>query len=185
MIHLNVLRKQGKLGTQNVEEGVIRAEDIQSPNEIPMQESIDKMTIQIALIALAYMLAYLLMHLLGMMLPGMRSVIFGFNFLLGVLTATLIKAIMNFLMRKNVIKKEYTNDFLMTRASNFFYDIMVIAGMASKFAKLGSMSGESLTNPAQAQRLIDQLFACDNPEYTASGRRITTIISIDELDKKF
>ena len=62
---------------------------------------------------------------------------------------------------------------------------MVIAGMASKFAKLGSMSGESLTNPAQAQRLIDQLFACDNPEYTASGRRITTIISIDELDKKF
>ena len=131
VIHLNVLRKQGKLGTQNVEEGVIRTEDIQSANEIPMQESIDKMTIQIALIALAYMLAYLLMHLLGMLLPGMRSVIFGFNFLLGVLTATLIKAIMNFLMRKNVIKKEYTNDFLMTRASNFFYDIMVIAGMAA------------------------------------------------------
>ena len=131
VIHLNVLRKQGKLGTQNVEEGVIRTEDIQSANEIPMQESIDKMTIQIALIALAYMLAYLLMHLLGMLLPGMRSVIFGFNFLLGVLTATLIKVIMNFLMRKNVIKKEYTNDFLMTRASNFFYDIMVIAGMAA------------------------------------------------------
>lgn len=131
VIHLNVLRKQGKLGTQNVEEGVIHAEEIQSANEIPMQESIDKMTIQIALIALAYMLAYLLMHLLGMLLPGMRSVIFGFNFLLGVLTATLIKAIMNFLMRKNVIKKEYTNDFLMTRASNFFYDIMVIAGMAA------------------------------------------------------
>ena len=131
VIHLNVLRKQGKLGTQNVEEGVIRTEDIQSANEIPMQESIDKMTIQIALIALAYMLAYLLMHFLGMLLPGMRSVIFGFNFLLGVLTATLIKAIMNFLMRKNVIKKEYTNDFLMTRASNFFYDIMVIAGMAA------------------------------------------------------
>lgn len=131
VIHLNVLRKQGKLGTQNVEEGVIRTENIQSANEIPMQESIDKMTIQIALIALAYMLAYLLMHFLGMLLPGMRSVIFGFNFLLGVLTATLIKAIMNFLMRKNVIKKEYTNDFLMTRASNFFYDIMVIAGMAA------------------------------------------------------
>ena len=131
VIHLNILRKQGKLKFTNKEEVAIRAEDIQSPNEIPMQESIDKMTIQIALIALAYMLAYLLMHLLGMLLPGMRSVIFGFNFLLGVLTATLIKAIMNYLMRKNVIKKEYTNDFLMTRASNFFYDIMVIAGMAA------------------------------------------------------
>ena len=62
---------------------------------------------------------------------------------------------------------------------------MMIASMASKLARLGSMSGETMTNPAQAQRLIDQLFACDNPEYTASGRRITTIISIDELDRKF
>lgn len=131
VIHLNVLRRQGKIRTKKAEEGVIHAEDIQSANEIPMQESIDKMTIQIALIALAYLLAYLLMHLLGMVLPGMKSVIFGFNFLLGVLTATLVKAVMNFLMKKNVIKKEYTNDFLMTRASNFFYDIMVVAGMAA------------------------------------------------------
>ena len=131
VIHLNVLRKKGKIRTRTAEEGVIHAEDIQSANEIPMQESIDKMTIQIALIALAYLLAYLLMHLLGMLLPGMKSVIFGFNFLLGVLTATLVKAVMNFLMKKNVIKKEYTNDFLMTRASNFFYDIMVVAGMAA------------------------------------------------------
>ena len=62
---------------------------------------------------------------------------------------------------------------------------MMIAGLASKFARLGSLSGEALTNPVQAQRLIDQLFACANPEYTASGRRITTIISIDQLDRKF
>ena len=62
---------------------------------------------------------------------------------------------------------------------------MMTANMASKFARLGAFSGEPLTNPTQAQRLIDQLFACDNPEYTASGRRIITIISIDELDKKF
>lgn len=131
VIHLNVLRRQGKIKVQNLEEGAIRSEEIQSSNEIPMQESIDKMTVQIALIALAYMLAYLLMHGLGMLLPGMKSVIFGFNFLLGVLTATLIKAILNFLMKKNITKKEYTNDFLMTRASNFFYDIMVVAGMAA------------------------------------------------------
>ena len=62
---------------------------------------------------------------------------------------------------------------------------MMIAGMASKFARLGALSGEALTNPAQAQRLIEQLFSCDNPEYTASGRRITIIVSIDELDRKF
>ena len=62
---------------------------------------------------------------------------------------------------------------------------MLVANMASKFAKLGSLSGDSLTNPAQAQRLIDQLFACENPEYTASGRKTMTLMSVEEIDKKF
>ena len=96
-----------------------------------MQESIDKMTIQIALIVSAYMVSYLLMNALGALLPGMKSVIFGFNFLLGVLTATLFKAVLSFLRKMNIVKKEYTNNFLMTRASNFFFDIMVVAGIAA------------------------------------------------------
>ena len=62
---------------------------------------------------------------------------------------------------------------------------MIVTTLATKFARLGSLSGEALTNPVQAQRLVEQLCACENPEYTASGRRITSIMSIDELDKKF
>lgn len=131
VIHLNILRKRGAIKAIKTAEGAINSEEIQSDNEIPMQESIDKFTVQVALIALAYMITYAIMVLLGNLLPGMRSVIFGFNFLLGVLSATLVKAIMGFLRKKNVIKREYTNDFLMTRASNFFYDIMVVAGIAA------------------------------------------------------
>ena len=131
VIHLNILKKRGKITSQRTEEGAIRSEQIQSENEIPMQESMDKLTVQVALIAVAYVLAYLLMFLLGNLLPGMKSVIFGFNFLLGVLAATLVKFVMNFLKKKNVIKKDYTNDFLMTRTSNFFFDIMVVAGIAA------------------------------------------------------
>ncbi len=131
VIHLNILKKRGIIKKAVGEEGAIHSEDIQREGEIPMQESIDKLTIQMALIAFAYFLAYLLMHVLGNILPGMKSVIFGFNFLLGVLTATLIKVVMNFLKKKRVIKKEYTNDFLMTRVSNFFFDIMVVAGIAA------------------------------------------------------
>ena len=62
---------------------------------------------------------------------------------------------------------------------------MLVANMASKFAKLGSLSGDDLTNPVQAQRLIDQLFACENPEYTVSGRKIISLMSVEEIDKKF
>ena len=62
---------------------------------------------------------------------------------------------------------------------------MMTANMSSRFAKLGALSGDPVTNPMEAQRLIDQLFACSNSEYTASGRRIVTIIPIDEIDRKF
>ena len=129
VIHLNIQKKLGRIKVLHKEEKALRSEDIQSDDEIPMQESIDKLTIQIALIAVAYMLAYLLMGALGALLPNMKSVIFGF--LLGVLTATLVKLVMGWLKKKGVIKKEYTNSFLMTRASNFFFDIMVVAGIAA------------------------------------------------------
>ena len=131
VIHLNVLRKRGYIKTKKTEEGIITESEIQSLDEIPMQESIDKFTIQVALIVLSYLLAYVLMWILGNLIPGMKAVIYGFNFLLGVLAATLVKATLNFLKKKGIAKREYTNNFLLTRASNFFYDIMVVAGIAA------------------------------------------------------
>ena len=74
---------------------------------------------------------YFLMFILGNLVPGMRSTIYGFNFLLGVLAATLLKTVLNFLNKKNIIHRHYTNNFLLTRATNFFFDIMVTAGIAA------------------------------------------------------
>ncbi|MBR1861480.1 MAG: hypothetical protein IJ796_06445 [Lachnospiraceae bacterium] len=131
VIHLNILKKRGIIKTVRNGEASIHSEQIQSEDEIPMQESIDKFTIQIALIATAYMLTFIIMFGLGKLLPGMKSVVYGFNFLLGVLSAVLIKLIMGLLKKAKIIKKEYVNNFLMTRASNFFFDIMVVAGIAA------------------------------------------------------
>ena len=131
VIHLNILRKRGYIKTKKSEEGAITENEIQSLDEIPMQESIDKFTIQVALITLSYMLAYVLMWVLGNLIPGMKAVIYGFNFLLGVLAATLVKTVLNLLKKTGIAKREYTNNFLLTRASNFFYDIMVVAGIAA------------------------------------------------------
>ena len=131
VIHLNVMKKRGKLVLSDRRDGSNHTEAVEESGEIPMQESMDKMTVQIALIIVAYAAAYLLMFGLGKLLPGMRSVVYGFNFLLGVLTATLIKVLLNFLMKKKIVKKKYTNNFLMTRASNFFFDLMVVAGVAA------------------------------------------------------
>ena len=91
----------------------------------------DKITIQLSFTTTAYLLTFVVMKYLSMLIPGMRSVIFGFNFLLGVIIASLMKTIMRKLTQKHVIHREYINDFLMTRISNFFFDLMVVSGIAA------------------------------------------------------
>ena len=131
VVHLNILKKRNKIKIYGEDEATLQSEQVQGGNEIPMQGSMDKMTVQVALVMAAYMLTFVLMVLLGKILPGMKSVIYGFNFLLGVLAATLIKFVMNLFKRAGAIKKDYINDFLMTRVSNFFFDVMVVAGIAA------------------------------------------------------
>ena len=131
VIHLIMLKRKGKVTPPSELGDDLYGQQIQSPEESPMQESVDKLTVQVALIALSYLITYLLMALLGSLLPGMKSVIYGFNFLLGVLSATLVKGFMNFLRRKKLLRREHTNSFLLTRTSNFCFDIMVVAGIAA------------------------------------------------------
>ena len=133
VIHLQILkRKKKKLVTHTSEgEELSMTDIIQAKNEIPMQGSMDKMTFEIAFVMIAYLITYLIIFWLGVLLPGMRSVIYGFNFLIGVLAAMLIKQILKLLQKCSISKREYINDFLMIRVSNFFFDIMVVAGIAA------------------------------------------------------
>ena len=131
VIHLQILKRKKNIVTSSEAEEPLRIEEVQSENEIPLQGGMDKMTVQIALVAVTYLITYLLMLCLGNLLPGMRSVIYGFNFLLGVLSATLIKLFIRMLEKTKITKRKYTNDFLMTRVSNFCFDIMVVAGIAA------------------------------------------------------
>jgi ESS family glutamate:Na+ symporter len=131
VIHLNIMKKRGRIVRSSRSDGSTHSEEVDPEGEIPLQESIDKFTVQVALIIVAYVATYILMYLLGNLLPGMKSVIYGFNFLLGVLCATIIKLVMNYLHKKQIIHRRYTNNFLMTRASNFFFDLMVVSGVAA------------------------------------------------------
>ena len=131
VFHLVLLRRSGKIAPRKEQSKQLSTDDIQKDNEIPMQESVDKMTVQVALVVGAYMIAYFMMCGLGKLLPGMKSVIFGFNFLLGVLAATLVKSVLKMLQKTKLMHRNYTNNFLLTRTSNFFFDLMVVAGVAA------------------------------------------------------
>ena len=62
---------------------------------------------------------------------------------------------------------------------------VMTANLAARFAMLGALKGDPVTNPVEAQRLIDQLLSCSNAEFTSTGRRVITIIPVDEIDKRF
>ena len=57
--------------------------------------------------------------------------------------------------------------------------------LAQKFAVLGASGAQKITSPLEAQRLVDALLQSENPEFTAAGRRILSIIPADELEKRF
>ena len=56
---------------------------------------------------------------------------------------------------------------------------------ALKFAKAGAAGADPITDPAEAQRLIDALFGCENAEFTPDGLRCVAMIGTDEIEKKF
>jgi ESS family glutamate:Na+ symporter len=47
------------------------------------------------------------------------------------MAATLVKVVVKFLQNRKLVTRKYTNNFLMTRLSNLFFDIMVVAGVAA------------------------------------------------------
>ena len=129
VVHLNIMKKKG-YKFPVADEQLTSSEEIEGKQEIPMNGSIDKLTVQIALIFVSYIITHILMYALGLLLPSMKSVIYGFNFLIGVIAATLVKAVLGLLRKKN-ISRQYTNNFLMTHISNFCFDIMVVAGISA------------------------------------------------------
>lgn len=129
VIYLNIIKRQGK-----IKEGIriedYKLEDFNENNEIGLTDSIDKFSVQIALVVIAYILSFLLMKGLSVLIPSMTATIYGFNFLFGTLMAVLIKGILNFFQKKNIIKRQYINNFLMNRIGGISFDVMIVAGIA-------------------------------------------------------
>jgi len=132
VIYLNLMKRKGKLipsGDEKAE--LLSGDDVQTADEIPMNGSVDKITVQMGFVLAAYLAAYLVIYLLGTLLPNLKSILYGFNFLFGVLIAVAINSILSVLRRKGIMKRQYVNSFLMNRISGFFFDLMIVAGIAA------------------------------------------------------
>lgn len=140
IIHLSIINRKNKKKAINAvadEEEEITFDKIQEKGESPMTGSIDKLSIQLGIVLMTYIIAYGIMYGLGVLASGMRATIYGFNFLIGVLVASLVNHIVKRLRAYKIMNKQYINSFLMKRVAGFFFDLMVVSGIASiKFEAL-------------------------------------------------
>ena len=132
VLYINVYKRRGELSvrkTRNEEEVIDQTNP--SGKEIPDNESVDKFTLQMGFIALAYALSFGFMYLLGRLSAFTNSIAWGFNFLWASLAAMLIKAVVKLLRKKNLMTREYINNYQMDRVSGFAFDLMIVAGVAA------------------------------------------------------
>ena len=138
VVYLNILRRKGKIKVSEIKERQAnKLSDYEGPNEIPDSESVDKLSIQICLVMMTYSLVYFFNKGLQALPLGtfgketLMPLMWGFNFFIGTLFGFLVKWILNTLKKKNIVKREYSNNYLLNRISGFAFDIMIVAGTAS------------------------------------------------------
>ena len=138
---INYLSKKGKVKKLDFEEvsGSVTVDTFQDENEIPISESVDRFSIQMALVLIVYLATYLLTwgvtSFLDTYLPGVgatiNTLLWGFNFIIGSALAMLTRGLFKKLRKSKVMTRQYQNNYLLNRISGFFFDIMIIAGIAA------------------------------------------------------
>ena len=131
VLYINFFKKRGLRIRSDRPTGEVV--DYTNPNgcEIPDSESVDKFTLQVGFVALAYALSFGFMCLLGILSDFTNSIAWGFNFLWASLAAMLIRFVVKHLRRSKLMHREYINNYQMDRISGFSFDLMIVAGVAA------------------------------------------------------
>ncbi len=132
VLYINIYKKRGSLSVRKTTTAIVNeAEKSLEDNEIPDSESVDKFTLQVGFVALAYALSFGFMCLLGVMSDFTNSLAWGFNFLWASLAAMLIKFVVKHLRKQKLMHRGYINNYQMDRISGFAFDLMIVAGVAA------------------------------------------------------
>lgn len=131
VLYINIHKKRGDLTVRTGTPVELAAPQADADGEIPDNESVDKFSLQAGFVALAYALSFGFMYLLGILSDFTNSIAWGFNFLWASLAAMLIRFVVKQLRKRNIIHREYINNYQMDRISSFSFDLMIVAGVAA------------------------------------------------------
>lgn len=146
VIYMNILRRRGKLSVrEKAADEHYQLADYESEGEIPHSESIDKLTVQLCLVLLVYGLVFLLMYGVQQLDLGqfgvktLKPLVWGFNFLWGTLIGVSVRWLIGRLRKRNLMQREYINNYMLDRIAGTCFDVMIVAGTAA--IDMGNLRG--------------------------------------------
>lgn len=150
VIYLNILKRKNLL--RKVDETAVRQtasiDDYESKNEIPVSESIDKFSIQVALVFVVYLATWFLSSGITKILRSANAdfakslipIIWGFNFIFGSLLAVLLRGIIRLFRNTGFMTHQYQNNYLLARIAGYSFDLMIVTGICTiNFEKLSGL----------------------------------------------
>jgi ESS family glutamate:Na+ symporter len=150
VIYLNILKRKNLLRKAD-ETGVKQTssiEDFENKNEIPVSESIDRFSIQIALVFVVYLATWVLASGLTKLLQSTGAdfakslipIIWGFNFIFGSLLAVTLRGIIKLFRNTGFMTRQYQNNYLLARIAGYSFDLMIVTGICTiNFEKLAGL----------------------------------------------
>ena len=138
VILLNILRKRGDI-VVDAERGQehLRDDYLDGAGSSDVSESIDKLSVQLAMIMIVYLVTYAatagltggIAKISEGVAATVNTLLWGFNFIIGSALAILLRVVLEKLRKKGTIKRRYQDNYLLNRLSGMFFDIMIIAGI--------------------------------------------------------
>jgi ESS family glutamate:Na+ symporter len=150
VIYLNILKRKNFL--RKVDETAVQqtssVDDYENKNEIPVSASIDKFSIQVALVFVVYLATWLLASGITKILRASNAdfakslipLIWGFNFIFGSLLAVFLRGIIKLFRNTGFMTHQYQNNYLLARIAGYSFDLMIVTGICTiNFEKLAGL----------------------------------------------
>jgi len=159
VIYLNILIRQGKINrvARTDANKPTLTSVVEGSDEIPIVESVDKMSVQLAIVGLVYLLSWLFMFGITALLKAIDAnpagflqksvipLIWGFNFIVATFVTILVKKFVKLIKRLKLMKRTYTNDFMLNRIAGVAFDFMIIASITAIDIEMISSVGMIVT----------------------------------------
>jgi glutamate:Na+ symporter, ESS family len=139
---LNILVRRKKAWGLEDREQMIKLKNMdfeeKHTENIPGKLFIDSLTVQVVLVGVVYLITYFTLRGVSMALEPLgdygytvAQLLWGFHFVIATMYAILMRVVLNALKRKNWLRINYPDNYILQRISSSSFDFMIVAAISA------------------------------------------------------